>query len=150
MEKYELLQDIDSDDEWDSEEDGQETDEEQETDDMKQFIYEEDDEEEEENIVIKKSKKATVKNNSTATSTQSEASPNQTDTLQQLRKLLEANPTDKSIKKCISVYEDEIKTQKVRLEKKETKQKDKNMTTITLFADILNNPRVCSHTLCKR
>lgn len=89
--------------------------------------YEEDDEEEEENIVIKKSKKATVKNNSTATSTQSEASPNQTDTLQQLRKLLEANPTDKSIKKCISVYEDEIKTQKVRLEKKETKQKDKNM-----------------------
>jgi ATP-dependent Lon protease len=88
---------------------------------------EEEEEEEEENIVIKKSKKATVKNNSTATSMPSEASASQTDTLQQLRKLLEANPTDKSIKKCISVYEDEIKTQKVRLEKKETKQKDKNM-----------------------
>ena len=88
---------------------------------------EEEEEEEEENIVIKKSKKVTVKNNSTATSMPSEASASQTDTLQQLRKLLEANPTDKSIKKCISVYEDEIKTQKVRLEKKETKQKDKNM-----------------------
>ena len=44
MEKYELLQDIDSDDELDSEEDGQDTDEEQETDGMKQFMYEEDDE----------------------------------------------------------------------------------------------------------
>ena len=45
MEKYELLQDIDSADELDSEEDGQDTDEEQETDGMKQFMYEEDDEE---------------------------------------------------------------------------------------------------------
>ena len=88
---------------------------------------EDDEDEEEENIVIKKSKKTAVKNNSTATSMPSEASASQTDTLQQLRKLLEANPNDKSIKKCISVYEDEIKTQKVRLEKKETKQKDKNM-----------------------
>ena len=77
--------------------------------------------------MIKRSKKASVKSNSTTTSMPPEASPSQTDTLQQLRKLLEANPNDKSIKKCISVYEDEIKTQKVRLEKKETKQKDKNM-----------------------
>ncbi len=44
MEGHELLQYIDSDDELDSEEDGQDTDEEQETDGMKQFMYEEDDE----------------------------------------------------------------------------------------------------------
>ena len=123
-------EDCDSDYEDEDDEDDVTEDEDEEVstdDDDDEDEYDEDDEEEEENIVIKKSKKATVKNNSTATSMPSEASASQTDTLQQLRKLLEANPTDKSIKKCISVYEDEIKTQKVRLEKKETKQKDKNM-----------------------
>jgi ATP-dependent Lon protease len=54
-------------------------------------------------------------------------SSNQTNTLEQLKKLLEINPTDKSIKKCINAYEDDIKAHKFRLQKKENKQKDKNM-----------------------
>lgn len=49
------------------------------------------------------------------------------ETLDQLRKLLEANPKDKSIQKCIEVYENDIKKQENRLKKKEKKQKNKNM-----------------------
>ena len=119
--------DSDYEDEDDEDDVTEDEDEEVSTDEDDDEEEDDDEDEEEENIVIKKSKKTAVKSNSTATSMPSEASPSQTDTLQQLRKLLEANPNDKSIKKCISVYEDEIKTQKVRLEKKETKQKDKNM-----------------------
>ena len=119
--------DSDYEDEDDEDDVTEDEDEEVSTDEDDDEEEEDDEDEEEENIVIKKSKKTSVKSNSTATSMPSEASASQTDTLQQLRKLLEANPNDKSIKKCISVYEDEIKTQKVRLEKKETKQKDKNM-----------------------
>ena len=49
------------------------------------------------------------------------------ETLDQLKKLLEANPSDKSIQKCIDVYEKEMKTQKAKTEKKEKKQKAKNL-----------------------
>ena len=125
--EWEDCDDSDYEDEDDEDDVTEDEDEEVSTDEDDDEEEEDDEDEEEENIVIKKSKKTAVKNNSTATSMPSEASASQTDTLQQLRKLLEANPNDKSIKKCISVYEDEIKTQKVRLEKKETKQKDKNM-----------------------
>jgi ATP-dependent Lon protease len=125
--EWEDCDDSDYEDEDDEDDVTEDEDEEVSTDEDDDEEEEDDEDGEEENIVIKKSKKTAVKNNSTATSMPSEASASQTDTLQQLRKLLEANPNDKSIKKCISVYEDEIKTQKVRLEKKETKQKDKNM-----------------------
>jgi len=49
------------------------------------------------------------------------------ETLDQLKKLLEANPKDKSIQKCIEVYENDIRKQDNRLKKKERKQKNKNM-----------------------
>ena len=49
------------------------------------------------------------------------------ETYEQLKKLLEANPLDKSIKKCIDVYEKEKKLQKQKSEKKQKKQKAKNM-----------------------
>lgn len=49
------------------------------------------------------------------------------ETLDQLKKLLEANPSDKSIQKCIDVYEKEMKAQKAKTEKKEKKQKAKNL-----------------------
>lgn len=49
------------------------------------------------------------------------------ETLENLKKLLQANPKDKSIQKCIDVYEKEMKLQKTKLEKKEKKQKAKNM-----------------------
>ena len=47
--------------------------------------------------------------------------------LKNLRALLEANPKDKSIKKCIDMYEADLKKQKVKQDKKESKQKSKNL-----------------------
>jgi ATP-dependent Lon protease len=47
--------------------------------------------------------------------------------LAKLRELYEANKKDKSIQKCIEVYERDIKKQKLRTEKKEKKQKAKNL-----------------------
>ena len=47
--------------------------------------------------------------------------------LEQLKQMLEKNPKDKSIKKCIEVYEADIKKQKAKQEKKDIKHKDKNM-----------------------
>ena len=47
--------------------------------------------------------------------------------LGQLKELLSKNPKDKSIEKCIEVYEEDIKKQNVKKEKKERKQKEKNM-----------------------
>jgi ATP-dependent Lon protease len=41
--------------------------------------------------------------------------------------MLEKNPNDKSIKKCIEVYEADIKKQKAKQEKKDKKHKEKNM-----------------------
>ena len=38
-----------------------------------------------------------------------------------------SNPTDKTIQKCIDVYEEEIKMSKKKLQKNEKKQKDKNL-----------------------
>jgi len=46
---------------------------------------------------------------------------------EQLKLLLSKNPNDKSIQKCINVYEEDIQKQKKRTEKKEKKQKAKNM-----------------------
>ena len=85
-------------------------------------------EESEDEVVNKKVKRISAKNNSNQTTSDSpDVSSTPTDTLVQLQKLLESNPNDKSIQKCISVYEEDIKTQQVKLEKKAVKQKDKNL-----------------------
>jgi ATP-dependent Lon protease len=47
--------------------------------------------------------------------------------LLQLKDLLTNNPKDKSIEKCIEVYEKDVKKENKKKEKKEKKQKDKNM-----------------------
>ena len=47
--------------------------------------------------------------------------------LAELNELYAKNPRDKSIKKCIAVYEKDIKDEKARKDKKEKKQKDKNL-----------------------
>jgi len=54
--------------------------------------------------------------------------------LEHLKKLLQENPQDKSIKKCIDVYEKDIKLEKMKKEKKEKKQKAKN---VRIFKKIL-------------
>jgi ATP-dependent Lon protease len=46
--------------------------------------------------------------------------------LKQLKELLEENPHDKSIEKCVEIYEDDFKKEQKRAEKKQKKQKDKN------------------------
>ena len=47
--------------------------------------------------------------------------------MKQLKQLLEKNPNDKSIKKCIEVYEIDVKKQKEKKERKDKKYKAKNM-----------------------
>ena len=47
--------------------------------------------------------------------------------LSKLKELLVINPNDNSIKKCIDVYENDIKKQKVKHDKKEKKHKAKNL-----------------------
>jgi ATP-dependent Lon protease len=62
--------------------------------------------------------------------------PTNTETLKQLKILLEANPEDKSIKKCIEVYEQDLKKQKTREENKSKKQQAKNLR---IFRKILKD-----------
>jgi ATP-dependent Lon protease len=47
--------------------------------------------------------------------------------LSKLKELLSKNPKDKSIKKCIESYEEDLKKESKKKEKKEKKQKEKNM-----------------------
>lgn len=56
--------------------------------------------------------------------------------LQQLKDILSKNPKDKSIEKCVEVYEEDVKRESKRKEKKEKKQKAKNMR---IFRKILND-----------
>ena len=91
----------------------------------------------------KKSKKSNKKNtdkkesdekNKTTTDTTDETI--NTETLTHLKTLLQANPTDKSIKKCIEVYEQDLKKQKTRQENKSKKQQAKNLR---IFRKILKD-----------
>jgi ATP-dependent Lon protease len=54
-------------------------------------------------------------------------SEDKNDVLEKLKNLLASNPNDKTIQKCIDVYEEEVKMSKKKLEKKEKKQKGKNL-----------------------
>jgi ATP-dependent Lon protease len=47
--------------------------------------------------------------------------------LAQLKELLSKNPKDKSIKKCINAYEEDVKKTEAKMQKKEKKQKAKNL-----------------------
>jgi ATP-dependent Lon protease len=78
---------------------------------------EEEEEEEEEEEKQKEKKNETITNNKEIPS----------ETLTQLKELLSKNPKDKSIKKCIEVYEEEKEKEKVKKNKKEKKQKDENL-----------------------
>jgi len=103
---------------------------------------EEDDEEEEEEIpkkkskrnkkkdIVKKDKKDSKKENS------EEKSEDKSEVLAQLKELLQKNPKDKSIEKCIEVYEEDVKRENKRKEKKDKKQKAKNLR---IFRKILSD-----------
>ena len=76
----------------------------------------------EEDKVEQKKKTSSKKNEETITSTE-----DKNQVLAQLKNLLSQNPKDKSIEKCIEVYENDVKIEKERKDKKEKKQKEKNM-----------------------
>jgi len=84
-------------------------------------------EDEEENQPKKNIKNKSKKELEKSDSSNSEVKASTNETLEQLKLLLEKNPNDKSIKKCIESYEEDIKQQKVKKEKKDKKYKDKNM-----------------------
>ena len=91
----------------------------------------------------KKSKKSNKKNTDKKESDEkNKTTPDTTDetinteTLTHLKTLLQANPTDKSIKKCIEVYEQDLKKQKTRQENKCKKQQAKNLR---IFRKILKD-----------
>jgi ATP-dependent Lon protease len=135
--------DPDYDEEDDSEMETEDEDEEVSTDesDDEDEDEEEDEEEEEEEEVVTKVKKSAKKLEKSKSKNQlvksnennelNENNKNEEESknavLDKLKNLLLTNPNDKSIQKCITVYENEIKMSKKKLQKKEKKQKDKNL-----------------------
>jgi ATP-dependent Lon protease len=104
--------------EWD--EDYEDSDDVTEDEDEEVSTDESSEEEEEEEVKPKKKSSKKVEE----TNTQPE---DKNEVLSQLKELLSKNPKDKSIEKCISVYEEDIKKEKAKKEKKDKKQKEKNM-----------------------
>jgi ATP-dependent Lon protease len=118
----------DNDDEYD--ENYVDSDDETEDEDASISSSEDEEEEEEQPKKIKKNKNKIVNEENDVKSDNSsgaEFKKPSNETLEQLKLLLEKNPKDKSIRKCIETYEEDIKQQKVKQEKKDKKYKDKNM-----------------------
>ena len=119
----------DEDDEEEDEEDEEEYKPKKKSSKNKSKQEEEEDEETEEKI-SKKSKKSSKKSLKTENENNEESSKpteDKNEVLLQLKELLLKNPKDKSIEKCIDVYEENIKKERKKKEKKEIKQKEKNM-----------------------
>jgi ATP-dependent Lon protease len=129
--------DPDYDEEDDSEMETENEDEEVSTDSSEDEDEEEEEEEEKPKKVSRKTKSSEeeeeeekpkkVSKKSKSSEQENKPSEDKSDVLEKLKNLLESNPNDKSIQKCIDVYEEEIKTTKKKLQKKEKKQKDKNL-----------------------
>ncbi len=127
----------DEDEEWIDEDDDEydedyvDSDDETEDEDASISSSEDSSEADEEEIQPKKNgknkSKKDIENIVKSDSSSAEIKKPSNETLAQLKLLLEKNPNDKSIKKCIETYEEDIKQQKVKQEKKNKKYKDKNM-----------------------
>ena len=105
-----------SDEDYDETEDEDEsvsTDETEDSDDDYESVSETSESEHEKNTKNKKVKKQVDKPNS--------------EMLEKLKLLLSQNPKDKSIQKCIEVYEEDINKIEAKKQKKQKKQKDKNL-----------------------
>jgi ATP-dependent Lon protease len=119
--------DPDYDEDEDSEMETEDEDEEVSTDEDDDEDEEEEEEEEEE---VKPKRKSSRKSKSTVEEPVVEEpskSEDKNDVLEKLKNLLASNPNDKTIQKCIDVYEEEVKMSRKKLQKKEKKQKDKNL-----------------------
>ncbi len=77
--------------------------------------------EDDESIIDKKDKNKNVNKNTN----KKEEEPD-SEVLANLKKLLEQNPQDKSIKKCIKLYKEDAAVEKARKEKRDKKEKDRN------------------------
>jgi ATP-dependent Lon protease len=118
----------------DDDEDNDETEDEDEsvsTDESSDEEEEDDEEESEEEVVLSKRKsrqdKKKIVEKEETHNKKDENKEDKNEVLQQLKELLAKNPKDKSIKKCIETYEEEVKLEAKKKEKKENKQKAKNM-----------------------
>jgi ATP-dependent Lon protease len=96
--------------------------------------YDDEEEYEESEEEIEKPKRS--KKNKKLEKDQNETDKPNSEMLVKLKELLQQNPQDKSIQKCIDVYEDDIKKIEVKKEKKQKKQKDKN---IRIFRKIVRD-----------
>jgi ATP-dependent Lon protease len=114
--------DYEDDEEETEDEDEEVSSEEESEDEEDEEEYESESESEEEEEIVKKKSKKTEKSKDVE-----EVTETSTEALIQLKELLDKNPKDKSIQKCIDVYEEEIKKEKSKKEKKQKKQKDKNL-----------------------
>ena len=120
--------DYEEDDEISTEDEDEEVSTDDDSDQEEEPEEEESEEDEEPHKKRKNHKKISVKEeNKVIEETDTNNNVKTNETLEQLKKLLEANPKDKSIQKCIEVYEEDLKKQKSKVEKKEKKQKAKNM-----------------------
>ena len=115
------------DDEFLDEDDEDYDDSDEETEDEDASICSTSEEEEEEENVKRSNKKNKNKSEKETIVETNEIKPSDNEALAQLKLLLEKNPKDKSIKKCIEVYEKDLKAQKQKEEKREKKYKDRNM-----------------------
>ena len=123
-------EDYDSEYEDESENSTEDEDEEVSTDDSSEEEDDDDDDDEEEDEPKKKSKKSPSKvtgDKKEGTEDKKAVTQDKNTVLTKLKDLLQENPYDKSIKKCIETYEDEIKKETKKKEKKQKKQKEKNM-----------------------
>jgi len=146
--EYDYDEDDDDDEDYEDDDDDETEDEDEEVstdeddddeDDEEEWIDEEEeeewiDEEEEEEKPVKKSKTSKDRERTEKTERTDKSDtekPEKTEisseTLDQLKELLSKNPKDKSIQKCIDVYEEELKKEKDKKDKKKQKQKDKNL-----------------------
>jgi len=122
-------EDEDEDEEWDEDyEDCEESNDDTEDED-EEVSTDESSEEEEEVKPKKKNSKSLPKKKNAPKKNEENASTtdDKNQVLAQLKNLLSQNPKDKSIEKCIEVYEEDVKKEKDKNEKKKKKQKEKNM-----------------------
>jgi ATP-dependent Lon protease len=117
------------------------------TDESSEEEEEEEEEEEDAELLKRKSRKDKKKMKENKKDTEkedsdknledkSESKEDKNKVLEGLKELLAKNPKDKSIQKCIEVYEDDLKLENKKKEKKEKKQKAKNMR---IFRKILSD-----------
>ncbi len=114
------------------------SDDEDEYEDEDEEHYEDEDEYEEDEEVIepRKSRKDKKNNKAKQEDTVKYKEEDKNEVLKKLKELLQQNPKDKSIEKCIEVYEKDIHLALKKKTKKEKKQKAKNMR---IFRKVLSD-----------